>query len=95
MTQAAYTVSDSPADVEAAALDLIVRLPGHIIHTDALAEVLQDYCGALRAEGGPGRRASGMRLPASPPFFNTLSNRRSEMRDHGPVDRRISVASSQ
>jgi hypothetical protein len=41
MTQAAYTVSGSPADVEAAALDLIVRLPGHIIHTDALAEVLR------------------------------------------------------
>jgi hypothetical protein len=46
-----YTVPDNPADVEAAALDLIVRLPGRIMQTDALTEVLQDYCGALHAEG--------------------------------------------
>jgi hypothetical protein len=69
MTQAAYTVSDSPADVEAAALDLIVRLPGHIMHTDALTEVLQDYCGVLHAEGEPARRASEMQLPVSPPLL--------------------------
>ena len=46
-----YTVPDSPADVEAAALELIVRLPGQIMHTEALAEVLQDYAGVLHAEG--------------------------------------------
>jgi hypothetical protein len=51
MTQAAYTVPDTPADPEAAALDLILRLPGQIMHTDAVTEVLQDYCGALHAEG--------------------------------------------
>jgi hypothetical protein len=45
-----YTVPDNPADVEAAALELIVRVPGQIMHTDALTEVLQDYCGALHAE---------------------------------------------
>jgi hypothetical protein len=28
-----------------------VRLPGRIMHTDALTEVLQDYCGVLHAEG--------------------------------------------
>jgi hypothetical protein len=51
MTTTDYTVPDNPADVEAAALELIVRLPGQIMHTDALTEVLQDYCGALHAEG--------------------------------------------
>ncbi|MDT5366248.1 MAG: hypothetical protein QOC62_679 [Mycobacterium sp.] len=51
MTTTIYTVPDNPADPEAAALELIVRLPGQIMHTDALTEVLQDYCGALHAEG--------------------------------------------
>jgi hypothetical protein len=48
---ATSTVPDSPADVEAAALELIVRLPADILHTTAFTTVLQDYCGALRAEG--------------------------------------------
>jgi hypothetical protein len=46
-----YIVPDNPADPEAAALELIVRLPGDIFHTDAFTTVLQDYCGALDVEG--------------------------------------------
>ena len=49
-----YTVPDSPADPEAAALELIVRLPVEVLHPqfpDMLTEVLQDYCGVLHAEG--------------------------------------------
>jgi hypothetical protein len=47
MMPTTYTVPDNPPDVEAAALELIVRLPGQIMYTEALTEVLQDYCGAL------------------------------------------------
>jgi hypothetical protein len=47
----AYTVPDSPADPAAAALELIVRFPETILHTDAFRPVLQDYAGALDAEG--------------------------------------------
>jgi len=47
----AYTVPDCPTDPEAAALDLIVRLPAQLLHTDALTAVLQDYAGLLHAEG--------------------------------------------
>ena len=32
MTTTIYTVPDNPADPEAAALELIVRLPGQIMH---------------------------------------------------------------
>ena len=46
-----YPMPSAPSDPEAAALELIVRLPGQIMHTDALTEVLQDYCGMLHAEG--------------------------------------------
>jgi hypothetical protein len=49
-----YAVPDSPADPEAAALDLIVRLPVEILRPEfphLLTEVLQDYCGVLHAEG--------------------------------------------
>jgi len=46
-----YTVPDSPADPAAAALELLVRFPGTILHTDAFRSVLQDYAGALDAEG--------------------------------------------
>jgi hypothetical protein len=46
-----YTVPDSPADPCAAALELLVRFPETILHTDAFRPVLQDYAGALDAEG--------------------------------------------
>jgi hypothetical protein len=58
MTQAAYTVPDTPADPEAAALELIVRLPSSLSARLAVAaqnfglvEILQDYCSVLDAEG--------------------------------------------
>lgn len=54
----AYTPPDNPADPEAAALELIVRLPTSISERltaaafiSGLTEVLQDYCGMLQAEG--------------------------------------------
>jgi len=49
-----YTVPDSPADPEVAALELIVRMPGQVLHPQhphLLTEVLQDFCGVLHAEG--------------------------------------------
>lgn len=46
-----YTVPDNPTDPEAAALDLIVQLPGQVMHTDQFLPILQDYCGMLHAEG--------------------------------------------
>lgn len=46
-----YEVPQNPTDPEAAALDLIVRLPASVLHSDAFTEVLQDYCGVLSAEG--------------------------------------------
>jgi hypothetical protein len=46
-----YTVPDSPADPEAAALELIVRLPKEILHRDDFMPVLQEYCSLLDAEG--------------------------------------------
>jgi len=48
---ASYTVPDNPADLEAAALDLIERLPADILHTGAFTEVLQDYCSVPHADG--------------------------------------------
>jgi hypothetical protein len=48
----AYDVPDKPPDPEAAALELIVRLPLTISPRFAAAtEVLQDYCSVLHAEG--------------------------------------------
>ena len=44
-----YTVPDSPADPEAAALELIVRLPGDTMHTDAR---LLHRCRTIAAPGG-------------------------------------------
>ena len=46
-----YVVPTNPTDVEAAALDLIVRLPVEVLHTDELTAALQDFCGMLHAEG--------------------------------------------
>jgi hypothetical protein len=52
MTQATYTVPDSPADPEAAALELIVRMPGEVLHAPAeMVEVLQEFCAMLQLEG--------------------------------------------
>jgi len=48
---ASYTVPDNPADPEAAALDLIERLPADILHIGAFTEVLQDYCSVPHADG--------------------------------------------
>jgi hypothetical protein len=46
-----YTVPDNPADPEAAALELIVRLPAEIMHIEGYTPILQDYCSVLDAEG--------------------------------------------
>ena len=46
-----YTVPDNPTDPELAALELIVRLPADVLHSDAFTTVLQDYCSVLDAEG--------------------------------------------
>jgi hypothetical protein len=53
-----YSPPDNPADPEAAALELIVRLPASIsdvlaaeVETGGITQVLQDYCSALDAEG--------------------------------------------
>jgi hypothetical protein len=46
-----YTVPDDPADPDAAALELIVRFPETILHTDAFRPVPQDYAGALGRRG--------------------------------------------
>jgi hypothetical protein len=51
MTQAAFTVPNFPADVEAAALDLIVRMPEEVMHTSAVREILQEFTTVLHAEG--------------------------------------------
>jgi hypothetical protein len=51
---AVYTVPDDPADPEAAALELIVRIPCVVLEPDfpeQLTEALQDYAGALHVEG--------------------------------------------
>jgi hypothetical protein len=48
-----YTVPDHPTDPESAALELIVRLPGEVLHPQfphLLTDVLQDYAGILHAE---------------------------------------------
>src|SRR5258708_5887636 len=45
-----YIVPDSPADPAAAALELLVRFPETVLHTDAFRPALQDYAGALDAE---------------------------------------------
>lgn len=50
-TTSAYDVPDHPADPEAAALELIVRLPARIMHTNMFSEFLRDYSGALHVEG--------------------------------------------
>ena len=47
---AVYKVPENPADPEAAALELIVRLPQQILHRDDFTPVLQDYCSILDAE---------------------------------------------
>ncbi len=46
-----HTPPDNPADPEAAALDLIVRMPEAVLHRDDFRSVLQEYCSLLDAEG--------------------------------------------
>jgi hypothetical protein len=46
----AYVVPDNPADPESAALELIVRMPAEILHTEAFTDALLRYCSALHAE---------------------------------------------
>lgn len=53
-----YAVPDNPEDPEAAALELIVRVPqailanrGELTVAARITEVLQDYCSVLDAEG--------------------------------------------
>jgi hypothetical protein len=51
MTAAAYTVPDNPADPEAAALDLIVRLPADLLgHNWPTRETLQEFAALLSVD---------------------------------------------
>ncbi len=45
-----YAVPTNPVDPEAAALELIVRLPAKLLGSDSFTPVLQDYCSLLHAE---------------------------------------------
>ncbi len=66
MTQhSPYTVPEHPDNPEAAALELIVRLPADILDSAAFTAVLQEYAGVLHAENcftgrscGPGTASS-------------------------------------
>ena len=52
--KATYSPPDNPADVAAAALELIVRMPSVCFDGDDARELtaaMQDYCGLLDAEG--------------------------------------------
>ena len=51
MTTPVYTVPDNPADPEAAALELIVRLPAEIHRSEGFTPILQDHCALLQMEG--------------------------------------------
>lgn len=47
-----YTVPDNPTDTEAAALELIVRMPAVVMHAPPeMCKVLQEFCGMLQLEG--------------------------------------------
>lgn len=46
-----YVVPNAPTDPEAAALELIVRLPIDLLAAEGLRSVLQDYAGVLHSEG--------------------------------------------
>ncbi len=51
-TTSVYEVPDNPADVEAAALDLLAHMPGEVFNApDAMTAVLQEFCGMLQLEG--------------------------------------------
>ena len=62
---APYAVPDNPSDPAAAALELIVRLPAMILHTDAFRPALQTTRASwtpkarLRASRGRNREARG------------------------------------
>ena len=45
-----YTVPDDPADPEAAALELIVRVPTDVLGHDSPRDALQDFASLLHAE---------------------------------------------
>ncbi len=50
-TDTAYTVPDDPADPEAAALELIVHVPGDVLgHDSPPRDALQDFASLLHAE---------------------------------------------
>jgi hypothetical protein len=52
MQKLTYTVPDNPADPEAAALDLIVRIPADVLgHDSPPRDALQDFASLLHAEG--------------------------------------------
>jgi hypothetical protein len=58
MTATAYIVPDNPPDPEAAALELIVRVPAQMLQNRGdlaiaaeVTEVMQDYTGVLHADG--------------------------------------------
>jgi hypothetical protein len=52
MTQTAYDIPDNPTDPEAAALDLIVRVPADMLgHDWPTRDTLQELAAILQAEG--------------------------------------------
>ena len=78
------TVPDNPTDPEAAALELIVRVPqailanrGELAVATRITEVLQDYCSVLDAKGasrtcrGPTRGLSPWRSAGTPATATT------------------------
>jgi hypothetical protein len=83
MTTITYTVPDNPADPEAAALELIVRMPSSIsprLAVEAaaagLTEILQDYCGVRQAEGAfAGLSWANAKPIAAPICFDDICNR--------------------
>jgi hypothetical protein len=71
---ASYAVPDNPADPEAAALELIVRLPQEILHRDDFTPVLQEFCSVLDAEGCfPGLSWSDAKSIAAAVSFDLVS----------------------
>jgi len=65
-----YDIPDNPADPEAAALELIVRMPTSIsdrlteaAEVSGLTEILQDYCSVLDAEGAFAGLSHQTRVP--------------------------------
>jgi hypothetical protein len=72
-TTSVYEVPDNPADVEAAALDLLAHMPGEVFNApDAMTAVLQEFAGCFSSKAaspvslGMTRRTSRQRRAQRP-----------------------------